>query len=389
MTEKLYCKNNKMRENDADVVSVEKKDGKYRTVLDKTCFFPEGGGQQSDTGFIRNTAVLHVEEVDGVIYHISADKPDFTVGDTVRCRIDWEKRFARMQAHSGEHIVSGIVYKLFGFENVGFHMDDTLMTVDFSGYLTKEQLKDVECAANRAVYENVPINTFYAEQRPEITDCRSKLPTLRNPRLVEIAGYDICACCAPHVSQTGEIGIIKILSSASHRGGVRITLICGKTAYDELSARYSDILRLSDMLCAPHGGVPDAVSDLIVRNEALKRELSLQKEAVLKRIADATEHSDGNLCVFADGLNSDDVRKLAVMLRDRCEGLCVVLSGNDDTGYAFAITSPGIKLRAVSKEINSALSGRGGGKDDMLQGRFAAKRHDIEQYFSAGEFGDK
>lgn len=389
MTEKLYYENSRMCECAADVVSIEKNDGRYRTVLDKTCFFPEGGGQQSDTGFIRNTAVLQVEEVGGVIYHISDDEPDFAVGDTVRCRIDWEKRFARMQAHSGEHIVSGIVHKLFGFENVGFHMDDTLMTVDFSGFLTKGQLKDVECAANRAVYENVPINTFYAEQRPEITDYRSKLPTLRNPRLVEIVGYDICACCAPHVSRTGEIGIIKILSAASHRGGVRITLICGKTAFDELSARYSDILRLSNMLCAPHNGVPDAVSDLLVRIEALKREAALQKEAALKRIADTTAHVGGNLCVFADGLDTDGIRKLAVMLRDRCEGLCVVLSGEDEAGYAFAITSPKVKLRALSKEINTALSGRGGGKDDMLQGRFVAKRHDIEKYFSSEEFFDK
>ena len=389
MTEKLYCINSRLSECDAVVLSIEAKNGKYRTVLDGTCFFPEGGGQQSDTGYIQNTFVSHVEEHDGMIYHVSEDAPDFAENDTVHCRIDAEKRFARMQAHSGEHIVSGIVYSMYGFDNVGFHMDDTLMTVDFSGYLTKEQLKEVELAANRAVYENVPINTFYADSRPDITDYRSKLTTLQNPRLVEIPGYDVCACCAPHVLRTGEIGVIKILSSASHRGGVRITLICGVTAYAELSARYTDILRLSDMLCAPHDGVPNAVSDLLVRNEKLKRENALQKDAALKWIADAATRSDGNICVFADGIEPDGLRKLSVMLRDKCGGLCVVLSGDDSSGYAFAITSPTVNLRTLSKEINNALAGRGGGKDDMLQGRFGAKKDEIEQYFSAREFSDK
>lgn len=386
MTEKLYYENSRMSECDAVVLSVEEKHGKYFIVLDRTCFFPEGGGQQSDTGYIQNTLVSHVEEADGAIYHISDDAPDFAENSTVHCRIDAEKRFARMQAHSGEHVVSGIVHKKYGFENVGFHMDDALMTVDFSGYLTKEQLKEIELAANRAVYENVPVNTFFADSRPDIADYRSKLPTLQNPRLVEIVGYDICACCAPHVSRTGEIGIIKILSSASHRGGVRITLICGTTAFAELSARYSDILRLSDTLCAPHDGVPDAVSELLVRNETLKREAALQKDAALKSIAENTACSEGSMCVFFDGLEPDGLRKLAVMLRDKCGGLCVVLSGDDASGYDFAITSPKVKLHTLSKEINGALAGRGGGKDDMLQGRFAAKKEDIEGYFSSREF---
>ncbi len=387
MTEKLYYINSRLSKCDAVVLSVEAKNGKYRTVLDRTCFFPEGGGQQSDTGYIRNTFISHTEEHDGIIYHVSENAPDFAENDTVHCRIDTEKRFARMQAHSGEHIVSGIVCAMYGFDNVGFHMDDTLMTVDFSGYLTKEQLKEVEIAANRTVYENVPINTFYADSRPDITDYRSKLPTLQNPRLVEIPGYDVCACCAPHVSRTGEIGIIKILSSSSHRGGVRITLICGITAYTELSSRYADILRLSDMLCAPHDGVPNAVSDLLVRDEKLKRENALQKDTVLRCIADTTAHSDGNICVFTDGIEPDGLRKLSVMLRDKCDGLCVVLSGDDASGYAFAITSPVVNnLRTLSQEINSALTGRGGGKDDMLQGRFGAKKNEIEQYFSEREF---
>ena len=143
------------------------------------------------------------------------------------------------------------------------------------------------------------------------------------------------------------------------------------------------------MLCAPHDGVPNAVSDLLVRNEKLKRENALQKDAALKWIADAATRTDGNICVFADGIEPDGLRKLSVMLRDKCGGLCVVLSGNDSSGYAFAITSPTVNLRTLSKEINNALAGRGGGKDDMLQGRFGAKKDEIEQYFSAREFSDK
>lgn len=389
MTEKLYLSDAYLGECAATVTDISERGNKYAVVLDRTCFFPEGGGQPSDAGHINGTEIVCAVEENGTVYHFAETTPDFAVGETVKCTIDREKRFARMQAHSGEHILSGIVHSEFGFENVGFHMDDTLMTVDFDGFLTREQLYTAELKANRAVYENVPIKTYMLSEHPEITEYRSKLPELTNPRIVEIVGYDFCACCAPHVSSAGEIGLIKILSSASHRGGVRITVLCGVSAFGMLSSRYNDILEIADLLCAPHDATPSAVSDLLVRVDSLKREIALQKESAVKRIAESQNRTDGNICLFDDGLSPDDLRKLSVMLRDKCGGVCAVLSGNDDSGYAYAVTSPFVKLRSISGEMNGALSGRGGGKDDMLQGRFAAKKHDIEKYFSSEEFKNR
>ena len=386
MTEKIYYDNSLMYDFCAEVIDIIQKDGIYQTVLDKTCFFPEGGGQPCDTGKIGDAVIMSVFENDGIIYHCSDKKPDYNIGDEVKCSVCKEKRFARMQAHSGEHLVSGLICGKYGFENVGFHMDDTLMTVDFNGYLTKEQLFEIEREANYVIYKNVPIKSYVINGEECKTEYRSKLAELKNPRLVEIVDYDICACCAPHVTSTGEIGIIKILSSASHRGGVRITLICGITAYNELAARYNDILSLSDMLCAPHNSVPAAVRSLLDKTDELKREIALRKETAVNNLVDSFSRTDGNICSFSDGLGVEEIRKAAVLLREKCGGICVLCTGNDENGYAYAITSKNGGLRSFSADINNALCGRGGGKDEMLQGRFSASRSDIEKYFSERKF---
>ena len=383
MTQKLYYKDSYIKEFTGCVLSVTVKNGVYSVELDRTAFFPDGGGQPSDTGVIGGAAVGHVEEIDGIIMHRLTEQPSFAVGDEVSCAIDWDKRFARMQAHSGEHLVSGIAHNLFGCGNVGFHMDDTLMTVDFDKYLSKEQLMQIEVAANRAVYENAKINCFFAAEKKYDKPYRSKLDNIQNPRIVEIEGYDACACCAPHLRRTGEIGIIKILSSASHRGGVRITLICGITAYKELADRYNDILTLSDMLCAPHDSVPEVLSSFLYKFNEMKRSEALHKSERLNSIADSTTVTDGNICLFVDDAGADDIRKLSVRLKDKCKGFCIVLSGSENDGYAYAVTSPCVNLRPYAAEFNSALSGRGGGKDDMLQGHFNEKKQKISDYFNS------
>lgn len=384
-TRKIYYFNGEQREFDAIVLDVIPFKNGYCIVLDQTCFFPEGGGQQSDTGTVGKTVISDVFESNEAVYHFSESFPDCNVGDTVHCSVNWEKRFPRMQAHSGEHLLSGIVHKKYGFNNVGFHMDDAVMTVDFDGVLTKEQLREVEREANDAIYNDVAIKTYFLKDSSCEPDYRSKLADLTNPRLVDIDGYDICACCAPHVSSTGKIGIIKILSSASHRGGIRITLICGVTAYRVFAARYDDILTLSDLLCAPHDAVPQAVRGLLDRMEDMKREEAFRKSEQMKKLVDGIKPTNGNICLFVDGASTDDIRKIAVMLKDSCGGFCVVLGGDDESGYAYAITSPRGGLRAYSSVFNGALSGRGSGKDDMLQGRFCVPRTEIEEYFSKKE----
>lgn len=381
MTEKLYNKNSYISEFVAEILEIVTIDNRKAIVLDKTAFFPEGGGQPSDEGFIENTFISHVLGIDGVVYHFG-DVKGRQVGETVNCRIDFELRFARMQSHSGEHIVSGLVFSQYAFDNVGFHMDDCLMTVDFNGVLTKEMLKNIEEKANECIYKNVKINAeIVSSDKLKALQYRSKLDLTENVRIVTIEGYDKCACCAPHVSSSGEIGIIKILSSISHRGGTRIAMICGKTAYEDYVEKFSQVLSISNLLAAKQNEVSDAVNALALQNKELKNEILSLKAKYNKFIVENTTETQGNAVVFCDELDMDSLRDIAIGCSEKCKGVSLALSGKDDKGYSYALISNNADVASFSKDINTALSGRGGGRGNILQGRLSADRKTIEQFF--------
>ena len=246
MTEKLYDKDSHLKEFSATVLSCEKSGENYSVILDKTAFFPEGGGQESDRGDIGEAAVLDVRIVSGEIIHCT-DRP-LNIGEEYACTLNWDRRFRNMQNHSGEHIVSGIVHRLYGLNNVGFHLGAE-MTVDFDGAISREQLLEVERLANKAVFQNVPIRAYYPDEKElKALDYRSKLELTENVRIVDIKGYDLCACCAPHVKKTGEIGLIKILDSFKNKGGERIFIKCGIDALDDYNDKYLNVQKISNLL---------------------------------------------------------------------------------------------------------------------------------------------
>lgn len=225
MTEKLYDKDSHLKEFTGTVLSCKKTGEKYAVTLNRTAFFPEGGGQQSDRGYIGEAYISDVQIKNGEILHF-ADKP-LSVGQAYDCKLDFDFRFRNMQNHSGEHIISGIIHRFYGFNNVGFHLGAE-MTMDFDGELTRQQLDEIEDLANKAVYENLPVKAYYpTDEELESLDYRSKLDLKENVRIVEIKGVDVCACCARHVKSTGEIGIIKILDFEKYKGGVRLIVKCG------------------------------------------------------------------------------------------------------------------------------------------------------------------
>lgn len=381
MTEKLYYQDAYISDFTAEILEIVSIDDRKAIVLDKTAFFPEGGGQASDEGFIENTFVSHVLEIDGVIYHF-CDVNGRQVGEKVKCRIDYDLRFKRMQSHSGEHIVSGLVFSAYGFDNVGFHMDNCLMTVDFSGVLTKEMLKSIEEKANECIYKNVKINAETVEpDKLKALQYRSKLDLTENVRIVTIEGYDKCACCAPHVKSSGEIGIVKILSSISHRGGTRITMICGKTAYDDYTEKFSQVLSVSNLLAAKQNEVSDAVNALALHNKELKGEILALKAKYNRFIIEQAPETQGNSVVFCNELDMDSLRDIAIGCSGKCKGVSLALSGCDDKGYAYALISNNKDVSLFSKELNTALSGRGGGRGNIIQGRFSVDRKTIEQFF--------
>lgn len=380
MTEKLYYKNSHLYEFNAVVTDIVAEKDNSLIVLDKTAFFPEGGGQPCDVGTINGTDVLYVYEKDDCIFHQIKGKADFNVGDSVNCKLNKELRFARMQAHSGEHIVSGIAHSLFGVDNVGFHMDDLIMSVDFNKPLSKEDIELIENEANNCVYRNLKVNArIYEKNELDNLSFRSKLDFPGPARIVEIVGVDMCACCAPHVDLTGEIGIIKILGSVSHRGGVRITMICGIAALKDYQSKHKQTLNIAAALCAKHNETDIAVDRIIDNNRELKYKINNEKMRYLKYIA-AGISSKPVICELFDDLSMDELRELANLLKESSDYAVILLSGSDDIGYSYCILSEKLDLTSFVKDFNKSLNGTGGGKGSIVQGKVKTDKYSVKKY---------
>ncbi len=379
MTEKIYYEDVTLRTFAAHVLSCEAKDGKYLITLDRTAFFPEGGGQLADIGVLGTVNVLDVKERGGVIFH-TVDKP-IPAGSPVMGGINWTRRFRHMQQHTGEHIVSGIANRLFGADNVGFHMGDEYLTVDWDVQLSMEQLKTVEQLANEAVYRNIPVSAEFPapEQLAEIC-YRSKKELTGPVRIVTIPGYDVCACCGTHVPFTGEIGAIKLTGAQNYKGGTRIFLACGAQAMDDYVEKQQGVASVSSLLSAKPAEISQAVKRLLQENEELKRKLAAAHGTLLEMKVSSVPEGCGNVCAIENSFGSDDLRRYALSLSKRCGGTAAVFSGEDGI-YRYAVSNFHSDVRPEGKALNKALSGRGGGSRELVQGSVKAVRSDIEKFF--------
>lgn len=378
MTEKLYYSDSHMSEFSATVLSVTEENGKFAVTLDRTAFFPEGGGQGSDTGFIGGVRVYDVQIRDGVIYHYT-EKP-LKEGEQVACAIDFDRRFRNMQNHSGEHIISGIVHRLYGYENVGFHLSDE-MTVDFDGELTRKQLDEIEDLANKAVYENLPVRAYFPKKDElDSLSYRSKKEINEGLRIVEIEGVDVCACCAPHVRLTGEIGVIKILDFFKNKGGVRLFVKCGRDALADYREKYRNILEISNLLSAKQ---PDASAAVVKLNNQLSAEkeetVALKKRLIAEMAAGFAPKTD-KTAVFEDGLDIKELQLLADALCSNAGGIRGAFSGKDGA-FSFAICGEETALNTFFIEFKAALTVRGGGRNGIRQGTVSDTREKIESFF--------
>ena len=380
MTEKLYYLDSHLAEFDALVLSCEAAEGGFDVVLDRTAFFPEGGGQRADTGFLADARVSDVQERGGLILH-RTDAP-LEAGAQVHGKLDFEQRLRRMQNHSGEHIVSGLVHASFGWDNVGFHMGEACMTIDFNGELSWEELMQIEQRANEVVRADLPVRAWLPkEDALKTMDYRSKLELTENVRIVEIEGVDRCACCAPHVAHTGEIGVVKILDSERHRGGVRVSVICGMDALEDYRARQESVTEVSRLLSAKRGEIAAAVQRVLAEQEAARAKSDALSGEVVRLMAESAGESAGNLCLFSGILDEIAQRELVNLLMEHCGGLAGVFCGSDETGWRYIIGSLHVDLRANTRAVNAAVDGRGGGKPRMIQGRAAAKKDAIRAAF--------
>ena len=384
MTEKLYYIDSHMKAFTATVLACEPVKDRFEIALDRTAFFPEGGGQAGDSGFIGDIAVFDTHEKNGKVVHY-VNQP-ILVGSTLDCRIDWEKRFRRMQNHSGEHIVSGLVHKKYGYSNVGFHMGADFVTIDFDGFLTPEQLAEIEREANYAVAANYKVTaTFPNPEVLKTLEYRSKLELTENVRIVEIENTDICACCAPHVNSTSEVGLVKILSSGRRRrggDGVRITMLCGLDAYENFVRTHDNNAAISMLLSAKREETAAAVERVLAEQERLKQRNAELCRALAHLRAETIEPSDGNIVIFNSVLDEPALRELINGAVTKCSGLAAVFSGSDEAGYRYIIGSRKIDLRAAAKQINSGINGRGGGSSEMIQGSCKESAENIQKFLS-------
>lgn len=380
MTRKLYYEDCHLAEFTAQVTACEQTHKGWEIQLDATAFYPEGGGQACDLGTISDAAVLDVRERGEAIIHL-CDKA-LKVGSAVFCRLDYARRFDLMQQHSGEHIISGIIHAKYGYHNVGFHMGPNMITIDFDGPIPAEDLPGIELAANQAVWQNLPLHIWYpGEAELPTVGYRSKRALPWPVRVVEVPGYDKCACCGTHVAFTGEIGVIKLFSVIKFHDGVRMEMACGSRALAALNHAFDQNRQVSQAFSAKITETGDAARKM---NEALAAEkfraTSLQKQ--LFRHAAESYVNQTNVIHFEDGLDPALVRDLADMIASKITGTAAVFSGTDEEGYSFCLMTRTGDLRALGKAMTQTLGGRGGGKPIFQQGRVNGTESQIREFFA-------
>lgn len=379
---KLYDIDSYAKEFVTKVISCEKaKKSGYCITLEKTAFFPTAGGQEHDTGTIGKEKVSDVIINGETVIHIT--KNPIPIGEKVNCRIDWDARFRKMQHHTAEHIVSGLVHGLFGYNNIGFHLSDKDVTMDYDGLITEDELLLLEQKANEAVWRNIEVDARYPNpDELSYISYRAKLDLTENVRIVTIGDIDTCACCAPHVKHTGEIGIIHLRDMMRHRGGVRIRMICGHDALSDYEEKAKNVLLISNLLSAKQEDVAEATRKLLSQNYEKNQKISELSKTIAYLKAENIKATSGNICVFEENADTDTLRLLANLGKEKAGKIFCALNGNDNSGYSYILSSNTIDLQDAAAEINAHLSGKGGGQRDMIQGFFKETQETIKNYFN-------
>ena len=381
---KLYDLDAYATEFDAKVVSCEavtyNKQDVYAVILDRTLFFPEEGGQSPDKGTLDGKTVLDAQIKKDIVTHYLEQPVE--AGATVHGVIDWKHRFSNMQQHSGEHIFSGIVHREYGFNNVGFHLSDNIVTMDFDGVLSAEQVADVEYKVNEAIAKNVEITAaFPSKEELAALEYRSKIEIDGAVRIVTVDGYDVCACCAPHVKRTGEIGMLKVMSVQNYKGGVRISMLCGFRALQAFREKAEVVSSLTSLLSTSQETIVERVSQMKDNVQELKLQLGeVKQNMMLAKIFDIPA-SEKDVILFEDELDTPIMRNVVNELVGAHEGINAVFTGNDEDGYRFILGSDVQDCKMVALNLREAFQAKCGGSESMIQGSVNTTREKLEAFF--------
>ncbi len=396
MTRKLYNENSMIHEFEAVVIACEeyKNNGEYKIILDQTAFFPTGGGQTADAGWLsfcidgeeKTIEVIDGKEAGDDVWHIT--KAEVSVGTKVKGKLDWEQRFSKMQQHTGEHIVSGIVAQKYGYTNVGFHLGTDVVTMDFDGELDREQLNEIEFLANKVIWNDVQVKVLYpTDEELERIDYRSKIEIEGQVRVVQIPGVDSCACCAPHVESTGVLGLLKMTDVVKHRGGVRINLKCGDRAltdYQEKSAHSKDISRILSLKEVQlTTGVERLNQECLDLRYKLKNlELQLVESRVREVLSGVGQEKLELLVLFENSFNIDQNKQFVNLLIEDKVNTCISFVPINEEEFQFVAASFKADVREIAKLLREKFNAKGGGSATMVQGRIVATRKSIEEVLS-------
>ena len=372
----MYYRNSYLTEYDSQVLSCEKQDKGYAVVLSDTIFYPEGGGQKCDTGYLDDVRVFDVQERNDKVIHWC--EAPLETGKTVHGRIDWTERFDHMQNHTGEHIVSGLIHKNYGYENVGFHMGEVIQ-IDFDGFLDWNMVQEIERQANEVIEGNYEIRELFPDQNDlETISYRSKKALQGTIRLVEVPNADLCACCGTHVKRAGEVGVIKIISAEKHKNGVRLQMLSGRKCREFLTKVFEEARAVSEKLSAPVTGISEYVDKLNDRNIELSSQLyQLRMDVLTDGLKDIED--DQYLCLqFLKDYDRISITRYLDMLMKNNKGKIAGVVNEKGEGYEYMFISETVKLRDYARKINETLEGRGGGKDNIIQGLLKGDRMTVE-----------
>ena len=378
-TEKLYYQDPYLTTFTAMVLTCEPAKTGFLVTLDRTAFYPEGGGQPADHGTLGAAAVTDVHEKDGVIFH-TCDAPVET-GAAVEGSIDWPRRFDHMQQHSGEHILSGLLCSLYDCDNVGFHLGADTVTIDYNRELTWEQVLEAERRANETIWADTPVEiTFPSPEALEQLHYRSKKELTGQVRIVTFPGADCCACCGTHVRRAGEVGLIKVLSCQKFREGVRMEILCGQRAYRYLSQVYDQDHAVAQLLSVKPQDTLAAVERQNAELTAAKQRMTELEDQLFSLRAQALTGL-GDVLLVEPPMRPDGARKLADAVAKAAGGLAAVFSGEGNSHVYALVQADGGDITPLVKRLNAALSGRGGGRNGFAQGSVQADGSAIRAFF--------
>ena len=377
----LFYRDEYAREFDAEVISCQKGKKGYEVALSDTAFYPEGGGQPADRGTLGQVNVLDVKRRNGEILHIT-DAP-LEPGMTVHGVLDWERRFDHMQQHSGEHILSGVVHAQFGYDNVGFHMNDEVVTVDFNGPITWEEAMELEDKVNAYIWTDAESRELYpSEEELKAMDYRSKIELKGKVRLVEYPGADLCACCGTHVAHTGEIGLMKILSVSRHKDGVRMEMLFGGRAMKDYDRKHLLNTEFSCRLSSKPYETGEALQRVLDEMNAMKFRMQAMNERYYAMRATSIPVGEPVIFFNEPGMSMVEIRKFCDYLISTGKvKTAMIISPKDKESVNYVMGSADLNMRDVGKLLNEELHGRGGGRPEMVQGSFQAEAEAVEQAF--------